>query len=97
MSIVLKAFGASVAAVNSAMEGLAHLARERPDCVVSDISMPDRDGLWFIRQVRAQEKQARIPAVAVTACVGADNDGSSSRPVSTRTSQSRWTLTSSWM
>jgi len=41
----------SVASVEAAMEVLAN---EQIDCVVSDYDMPDRDGLEFLRAVRAE-------------------------------------------
>jgi CheY-like chemotaxis protein len=60
---------ADVVTAASAAEGLEMLKSRRPDVVVSDIGMPDRDGYQFIRDVRAlaPEEGGRTPAVALTA------------------------------
>jgi len=62
--------GARVTAVNSAVEGLAVLKRERPDALVSGLSMPDKDGYWLIREVRnlAPDQGGTVPAAAFTGC-----------------------------
>ena len=48
------------------------LEATRPDVIVSDIAMPEEDGLAFIRRLRAlpEERAARIPAIAVSAFAG---------------------------
>ena len=60
--------GAAATCVADAREGLAAIARERPDVVVSDIGMPGADGHAFLRQLRAlpRRKGGHIPAVALT-------------------------------
>src|SRR5712692_2855278 len=62
--------GADVMAVDSAVEGLAVLRRERPDVLVSSLAMPDKDGYWLIRQVRdlSPEEGGDTPAAAFTGC-----------------------------
>jgi len=49
---VLRQYGARVTSVESAVAGLAVVKRERPDALLSNISMPDKDGYWLIREVR---------------------------------------------
>jgi CheY-like chemotaxis protein len=58
-----------VITATSADEALDALERFRPDTLVSDIAMPDRDGCDLIREVRSREpdRGGNIPAVAVTA------------------------------
>ena len=46
---------------------LRQIAEIRPDCVVSDILMPDMDGETFLRGVRARPGLARLPFVVVSA------------------------------
>ena len=67
--VALAGFGASVRAVSSAAEGLQVLSNERFDLLVSDIGMPQMDGLSFIRQLRDREPSGipRMPAVALSA------------------------------
>jgi CheY-like chemotaxis protein len=66
---VLKRAGADVVAVGSAKEAFEALEKERPHILVSDIAMPEEDGLSLMRRVRAlpREHGGRIPAIALTA------------------------------
>jgi CheY-like chemotaxis protein/anti-sigma regulatory factor (Ser/Thr protein kinase) len=61
--------GAEVHAASSAREALDALPRVRPHVLVSDISMPDMDGLALMRAVRgrAAEQGGQTPAIALTA------------------------------
>jgi CheY-like chemotaxis protein len=65
---VLEVHGAKVTAVESAQEALASLEALRPDVLVSDLEMPDKDGLWLIGQVRAltPERGGNTPAACLT-------------------------------
>jgi CheY-like chemotaxis protein len=52
------------------------LGKFRPDVLISDIGMPGKDGLAFIRELREQEGNAhtpRLPAVALTAFARAED------------------------
>jgi CheY-like chemotaxis protein len=67
--------GAEVIAAASVDEALDALERFRPDALVSDIAMPDRDGYDLIREIRSREPErgGKIPAVAVTAYARAED------------------------
>jgi two-component system alkaline phosphatase synthesis response regulator PhoP len=45
------------------------LRRERPDCVVLDLMLPDRDGYEITRMVRADRQLAATPIIMLTARV----------------------------
>jgi CheY-like chemotaxis protein len=66
---VLRRVGAEVVAVGSAQAAMEALAKDRPHILVSDISMPEEDGLSLMRRIRAlpADRGGRIPAVALTA------------------------------
>lgn len=51
----------------SAMEGIAMVARRRPNLIVLDLRMPEMDGFAVIRELRMNPETANIPIVAVTA------------------------------
>ena len=70
---VLSRHGASVTAVSSSTDGLAEVARAKPDVIISDIGMAGESGYEFIRKIRALDTEAggHIPAIAVTAYAGA--------------------------
>jgi signal transduction histidine kinase len=69
VTFILEQAGAEVTAVTSAVEALNALRQVKPDLLVSDLGMPDRDGFSLIRQIRAlpAERGGRIPAIALTA------------------------------
>lgn len=61
--------GAVVVAVASATEALRVMKRTRPDLIIADIAMPVYDGVWLLRQLRAQQQATGryVPVVALTA------------------------------
>jgi CheY-like chemotaxis protein len=71
---ILEERAAEVVTAGSAAEGLEAVRRRRPDVLLSDIGMPERDGHDFIRAVRALGDEYRqIPAVALTAFARPDD------------------------
>ena len=64
----LRQFGAHVTGVDSAAAGLASIKREKPDALLSSISLPERDGYWLIREVRklSHDEGGDVPAAAFT-------------------------------
>jgi len=45
-------------------EGLARMRAERPDLIITDIIMPEKEGIETIRQILAEQPTARIMAVS---------------------------------
>jgi PAS domain S-box-containing protein len=72
---LLQLNGAVVTGASSAREGLAVLEELQPDVILSDIAMPDEDGLSFIRRVRQLPpgRGGRTPAAALSAYAGAEH------------------------
>lgn len=66
---ILNDAGAAVTLSESAAEALATLAVESHTILVSDLGMPDVDGLSMIRELRSRpaEQGGTLPAVALTA------------------------------
>ena len=60
---------ANVTAAATAGEGLELLGTEKPDVIISDIGMPEKNGYQFIREVRnlPAENGGQTPAIALTA------------------------------
>lgn len=56
-----------VTGVADGAEALAHIARERPALVLSDVMMPRLDGLALCRQLRAHPATADLPIVLLSA------------------------------
>lgn len=53
-------------------EALSVLAGEKVDLILSDINMPNMDGLEFLRQKAANDAIKDIPVVMITTEAGAD-------------------------
>jgi len=72
---VLGQCGAHVTAVESAGAGLATLKQEKPDALVSSLSLPDKDGYWLIREVRKlpPDQGGDVPAAAFTGLTTAED------------------------
>ena len=75
VTAALEQYGASVTAVDSTVTALGLVKRERPDVLVSSLSMPEKDGYWLIRQVRSlsPDRGGNTPAVAFTGCTTAED------------------------
>ena len=67
ITAVLERYGARVTSVGTAADALDALDEKRPDVVVSDIGLPDADGLELIRMIRARAFGRDVPAIALTA------------------------------
>jgi PAS domain S-box-containing protein len=69
IAAVLMQAGAIVETAGSAAEGFDAVQRFKPDVLVSDIGMPDEDGLSLVRRIRAlgAAEGRSLPALALTA------------------------------
>jgi len=56
--------GHEVAITHSGEEGLAYLARERPDAVVLDVRLPILSGVAVLRQIRSTD--TTLPVIIMT-------------------------------
>jgi CheY-like chemotaxis protein len=64
----LQACGAQVLVAGSAVSGLAYLdTTPGIDVVVTDLAMPDMDGVALARRVRGHPTQKKLPIISVTA------------------------------
>lgn len=66
---MLESVGAVVVTTDSAEAALRLLQASKFDVLISDIGMPDHDGVWLIQQVRLlpATQGGSLPAIAVTA------------------------------
>jgi CheY-like chemotaxis protein len=66
---MLRQAGAVTTAVASADDATRQLTHVRPDLVLTDLSMPERDGLWLLKWIRERDAQqhTHTPVIAVTA------------------------------
>src|SRR5580658_5117914 len=54
-------------------EGLAAAAREKPDLILLDITMPVMDGLTMLSKLKANDELKQIPVIMLTAESGREN------------------------
>jgi PAS domain S-box-containing protein len=67
MGSLLHKAGYSVLTAEDGIEGLTLARRERPDLVISDVSMPRMNGLEFCRAIRADSELKTVPILLVSA------------------------------
>jgi PAS domain S-box-containing protein len=89
-SELLRQAGATVAIANHGREALELLARERFDCVLMDVQMPEMDGYETTRRIRADPALAQMRVIAMTAnalkgdrdrCLAAGMDDFITKPI----------------
>jgi len=68
---ILDSAGFAVTEAEDGEEAWQSLEHSLPDLLLTDLTMPRLDGFELIRRVRARVDLARLPIVAVTACVAA--------------------------
>ena len=66
MGHLLREHGALVTTATSGAAALKYAHDGRFELVISDIGMPEIDGLEMIRRLREQTRHASVPAVALT-------------------------------
>jgi two-component system cell cycle response regulator DivK len=90
---VLVATGYETLEATSGGEAVDMASEHTPDLVLMDIQMPDFDGVEALRRLRADDRTASIPVVALTAqamqgdrerFLAAGFDGYVSKPVNVR-------------
>lgn len=65
----LRNSGYEVATANNGRQALDYLAGSQVDLVISDIAMPEMDGLDLLRHVRADPSLHDVPVVILTTSV----------------------------
>lgn len=61
---ILDGAGYEVVLASDGLDGLAEFRRQRADLVITDIVMPDMEGIETIRQLRAQKPPVPILAIS---------------------------------
>lgn len=79
MCYVLAAEGARFRCVATGQEALQAIAREPPDVLLTDISMPGMDGYMLLRRIRqlTPEQGGTMPAAAISAHASDESRASS--------------------
>ena len=75
LETALSQYGAEVTTAANASDALEEIERRPPNVVLSDLAMPNEDGLSLIRKLRARPDSmgGDIPAIAITAYASAND------------------------
>lgn len=63
----------AVFSAESGDEGISLVARRRPDLIILDLRMPEKDGFAVLDELRGNPETARIPVLVVTGDVNLDS------------------------
>ncbi|MBI5185902.1 MAG: response regulator [Nitrospinae bacterium] len=66
LTVVLKGDGYHVITAENGIEALERLSSINVDAIVTDLNMPQMDGLEFIRAIRENDDYSRIPILLLT-------------------------------
>ena len=64
---VFRNIGAIVKVATNGTDGVRKFFLEKPDLVITDIMMPEMDGLTAMRAIREQPEWRKLPIIALTA------------------------------
>jgi CheY-like chemotaxis protein len=67
LTLMLERNEHEVIAAGSGREAVSYLESERVDLVITDVKMPDGDGLTLLQQLRADNRHKELPVVVLTA------------------------------
>ena len=67
LEFILKDAGYAVLTASSGNKALTILRDKNPDLIVSDVSMPDGDGIELCREIRADERFGTLPILLLSA------------------------------
>lgn len=66
IAFTLERAGFEVAQGVNGKDGLVQLAKHNPQLIISDLNMPEMDGLEFIRQLRTRSASRLTPVLMLT-------------------------------
>jgi CheY-like chemotaxis protein len=72
LSTLLELEGIESSVATSAAAALEQLEQGRPDLVLLDIAMPDRDGIDLCKELKSDPRLAEVPVFVVSARPGKD-------------------------
>ena len=67
LQLILQRAGYRVTVASDGEEALEMVKKDRPDIVLTDITMPRVDGIEFVRRLKADASTAGIPVIMVSA------------------------------
>ena len=78
LTFILKKEGHTIITAGHGIEALDRLAETTIDVVITDIGMPEMDGITLLKQMRADASYEKLPVIVITAS-GEDVDYATAR------------------
>ena len=69
----LKPFNCTLFEAENGVEGLAVAAKEKPDLIILDITMPIMNGMEMLEKLKMEQALSAIPVIMLTAESGKEN------------------------
>jgi diguanylate cyclase (GGDEF)-like protein len=66
ITVALRKFGYEVTTAQNGKEALRSLEQTPPDLMISDVNMPEMDGLALLREIRSKEDTSFLPVILLT-------------------------------
>lgn len=74
LTTLLQDNGYDTVSANDGQEGLEKVRSENPDLVLLDVTMPQKSGMGFYKEIKSDPKFASTPVIFVTGVTGFDGD-----------------------
>lgn len=84
LSRLLKENGYAVVTAADGVEAMEKIRAERPAVVTLDMSMPNKSGVKFYREIREDAELKNVPVIVVTGVTGVGKSSDFERFLSTR-------------
>ena len=72
VSIALKGAGYDIIEASDGKDGLSKLTGQKVHLIVSDVNMPNMDGLTFVKELKAKPEYRFTPVIMLTTEAGED-------------------------
>jgi two-component system, chemotaxis family, chemotaxis protein CheY len=72
VSIALRGAGYEVIEACDGVDGLQKLSGQRVHLIISDVNMPNMDGLTMVREIKSQQQYRFTPVIMLTTEAGED-------------------------
>jgi len=67
LACFLRMYGYTVKQAEDGLEGLRMIRQQPPDLIITDIEMPNMDGMIMIKELRRRPETSRVPVLVLTA------------------------------
>jgi CheY-like chemotaxis protein len=67
LALLLKHRGHTVHTAEDGLEGLQFISLDKPDLIITDLDMPNLDGIEMLKVIRGQVECKELPVIVITA------------------------------